>query len=43
MIALAPETATLYCVAFIERGNARRIISLRRATRREVKHYVESI
>jgi uncharacterized protein len=43
MIALAPETATLYCVAFVERGDARRIISLRRATRREVKHYVESI
>ena len=43
MIALAPETATLYYVAFIERGEVRRIISLRRATRREVKHYVESL
>ena len=43
MIALAPETATLYYVVFVERGNARRIVSLRRATRREVKHYVESI
>jgi uncharacterized protein len=43
MIALAPETATLYCVAFVERGSARRIISLRPATRREVKHYVENI
>lgn len=42
MIALAPETATLYYVAFIERGSVRRIISLRRATRREVKHYVEN-
>ena len=42
MIALAPETATLYYVAFVERGDARRIISLRRATRSEVKHYVES-
>jgi uncharacterized DUF497 family protein len=42
MIALAPETATLYYVAFVDRGEARRIISLRRATRREVKHYVES-
>jgi uncharacterized DUF497 family protein len=42
MIALAPETATLYYVAFVERGNVRRIISLRRATRREVKHYVEN-
>ncbi len=42
MIALALETATLYCVAFVERGDVRRVISLRRATRREVKHYVES-
>jgi uncharacterized protein len=42
MIALAPQTATLYCVAFVERGDVWRIISLRRATRREVKHYVEN-
>lgn len=43
MIALAPETDTLYYVAFMDRGAVRRIISLRRANRREVKHYVESI
>ena len=43
MIALAPRTNTLYYVAFVERGDRRRIISLRRATRREVKHYVETI
>lgn len=43
MIALAPKTNTLYYVAFVERGDRRRIISLRRATRREVKHYVENI
>ncbi len=43
MIALAPETNTLYYVAFVDRGEARRIISLRRATCREVKHYVENI
>jgi len=43
MIALAPKTNTLYYVAFIERGDRRRIISLRRATRREVKHYAENI
>lgn len=43
MIALAPETATLYYVAYVERGEVRRVISLRRATRREVKHYVQSI
>lgn len=43
MIALAPKTATLYYVAFVERGAVRRPISLRRANRREVKRYVESI
>ena len=43
MIALAPKTNTLYYVAFVDRGNRRRIISLRRATRREVKHYVENV
>ena len=43
MIALARETNILYCVAFVDRGATRRIISLRRANRREVKHYVESI
>lgn len=42
MIALAPKTGILYCVAFVDRGEARRIISLRRANRREVKHYVNS-
>lgn len=42
MIALAPRTGMLYYVAFIDRGNASRIISIRRATRREVNHYVES-
>ena len=43
MIALAPETQVLYFVAFVDRGRVRRIISLRRANRREVKHYVQSI
>lgn len=43
MIALAPKTNTLYYVAFVDRGEARRIISLRYANRREVKHYVENI
>jgi uncharacterized DUF497 family protein len=43
MIALVPETNTLYYVAFVDRGDARRVISLRRALRREVKHYVENI
>ena len=43
MIALAPKTEILYYVAFVERGTARRIISLRRANRREVGHYVQSL
>ena len=42
MIALAPKTETLYFVAFVDRAQTRRIISLRRANRREVKHYVEN-
>ncbi len=42
MVALAPKTGILYCVAFVERSEVRRIISLRRANRREVKHYAES-
>lgn len=43
MIALAPKTEILYYVAFVDRGRMRRIISLRRANRREVKHYVQSL
>ncbi|MFZ4536617.1 BrnT family toxin [Propionivibrio sp.] len=43
MIALAPKTEILYYVAFVDRGEARRVISLRRANRREVKHYVENV
>ena len=43
MIALAPKTEILYYVAFVDRGKARRIISLRLANRREVKHYVENL
>lgn len=42
MIALAPKTEILYYVALVDRGETRRIISLRRANRREVKHYVEN-
>ena len=42
MIALAPNTEILYYVAFVDPGNVRRIISLSRANRREVKHYVEN-
>lgn len=43
MIALAPKTGILYYVAFVDRGEVRRIISLRRANRREVKHYVQIV
>lgn len=43
MIALAPDTGILYYVAFVDRGAVRRIISLRRANRREVKHYVQNL
>lgn len=41
MVALAPDTGILYYVAFVDRGDTRRIISLRRANRREVEHYVQ--
>lgn len=42
MIALAPRTGILYYVAFVDRSHVRRVISLRRANRREVKHYVQA-
>ena len=43
MIALAPKTNILYYAAFVDRGTVRRIISLRQANRREVKHYVQNV
>ena len=42
MIALAPKSGILYFVAYVDRSHVRRIISLRRANRREVKHYVQN-
>lgn len=42
VLALAPKTGILYYVAFVDRGEVRRIISLRRANRREVKRYVQA-
>ena len=42
MIGLVPEGNRLYFVAFVDRGKSRRVISLRYAERREVKHYVEN-
>jgi uncharacterized DUF497 family protein len=43
MVALAPIEDILPFVAFVDREPARRIISLRRANRREVSHYVKAI
>jgi uncharacterized DUF497 family protein len=43
MVALAPLGDVLYFVAFVDREPARRIVSLRRANRREVNHYVKAI
>ena len=42
MIGLVPEGDTLYYVAFVDKGNVRRIISLRHAERKEVNHYVKN-
>jgi uncharacterized protein len=42
MIGLVPAGRRLYCVVFVDREEERRIISLRPAERREVKHYVEN-
>jgi uncharacterized protein len=42
MVGLVPEGNRLYYVAFVDRGQTRRVISLRLAERREVKHYVEN-
>ena len=42
MIALAPTTGILYYVAFVDQSDVRRVISVRRAIRREVKYYVQN-
>ena len=42
MVGLVPEGNRIYYVAFVDRGRTRRVISLRFAERREVKHYVEN-
>ena len=38
-VALAPHTRRLYCVAFTQRAGMRRIISVRKANRREIELY----
>jgi uncharacterized DUF497 family protein len=42
MIGLVPEGNALYYVAFVDRGEIRRIISLRYAERKEIQHYVKN-
>jgi uncharacterized DUF497 family protein len=42
IVALAPIGDRLFFVVFVDRDEARRIISLRRANRREVNHYVRA-
>jgi len=43
IVALAPMGDKLFFVVFVDRDEARRVISLRRANRREVSHYVKAI
>ena len=42
MIGLVPEGNVLYYVAFADRGEVRRVISLRYAERKEIEHYVKT-
>ena len=42
IVALAPIGDRLFFVVFVDREDSRRIISLRRANRREVNHYVRA-
>ncbi len=43
IVALAPIGDRLFFVVYVDRDEARRVISLRRANRREVSHYVKAI
>ncbi len=42
-IGYAPIGARVYCVVFTDRGGERRVISLRKANRREVRSYERQI
>ena len=42
MIGLVPEGNALYYVAFVDRDEIRRVISLRYAARKEIKHDAKS-
>jgi hypothetical protein len=43
MIGFAPIGERVYCVVFTDRGQDRRVISLRKANSREVRRYAERI
>lgn len=43
MIGYALMGDRLYCVVFTDRGEIRRIISLRKANNREIKKYVQAV
>lgn len=43
LIGYAPMGSRVFCVVFTDRGDQRRIISLRKANRREVKRYASQI
>jgi len=43
MIGYAPILTRVYCVVFTDRGNIRRIISLRKENKREVIFYANQI
>ena len=42
MIGYAYIGLRLYCVVYVDRGEARRIISLRKANSREIENYAEA-
>ena len=42
MIGLVPKGNALFYVAFVDQGEVRRVISLRYAERKEIKHYAKS-
>lgn len=43
MLGFAPIGSRVYCIVYTDRGDARRIISLRKANRREVKCYANKV
>ncbi|MGY6274783.1 BrnT family toxin [Methylomonas sp. MgM2] len=43
MIGYAPIEDRVYCVVYTDRGDSRRIISLRKANNREIKRYASEI